>query len=111
MAARDPFGHRQREALLFGLPVGMQARAVGAFQHQQVGVAQGREGRAENRALRRDAHIAAGDDASGGRIEAEHQRAGHMARTTGVEDHIGQLGDRGRAAHRQHPHAAQGGRY
>src|SRR5918912_1400182 len=48
VAARDAFGHRQRQALFLRLAVRMQARAVGAFQHQQIGVAQGREGRAEH---------------------------------------------------------------
>jgi hypothetical protein len=93
MAVLNALGDRLGQPALLGLTVGMHARAIGAFQHQQVGVAQRRNRRAENRALRSHADIAGNHQPAIRRGKAQADCTSNMAGACGPDSYVWQLGD------------------
>ncbi len=106
-AARNASRNALRQPLLLCLAIGVQPGAIGAFQHEQIGMRQPGQGCAQHRALRGDTHIPGDHHCSIGSRKPQADRAGHMPGAGGLHRDLWQLGQRELLPHRQRTYLAQ----
>src|SRR5712691_6494284 len=90
-AASDALCDRLRQALFFGLAIGVQPRAIGTLQNQQIRLAKGRWKSTLHRALWRDTDIAGDHNRTVSRAKTQAQRTGNMSGTAGRDGYAGKF--------------------